>query len=1187
MKKIVNFFKNKWVIQFIGITALCLLIWFLGPLIAIGGKILLESELSRWIAILIIFICWLLNILRLQVKAGKTNAKMADELAASSDTTEVPGAEGADQEVGELKSNFDGALQTLKTSKHKTGGGKFYLYELPWYIIIGPPGSGKTTALINSGLEFPLAERFGKNAVQGVGGTRNCDWWFTDQAVLLDTAGRYTTQDSHEATDKAAWSGFLDLLKKYRPRRPLNGVLVAMSLSDLLKFTDEERSVHARAIRQRIKELNEQLGIRVPVYMMFTKADLVAGFTDFFADLSKEERAQVWGVTFTDIDEERESNSLAQYADHYQQLLSRLNQGLNRRMQEERDLSRRQLIFGFPQRMALLKDPIVAFLQDCFAGNRYETPPLLRGVYLTSGTQEGTPIDRLMGVLANTFKLQRTAIPVFSGKGKSYFLTRLLKEVIFAESELVGLNKKVESRRVLMQRLFYGVAALVTVLVIGLWTHSFIQNSHLIEEFKQRIQRYQNLPALSSDANNTDFLPLLDRMDALRRVRDTYPAEDAELTMRMGLYQGDKLRPVADSAYIKLLQQRFLPMIKTRLEHRLMGSESDNPEILYQLLRVYLMLAETDKADNKVIRPWIRVDWTNNYPQETESRLLVHLDALLQTSPLPPQSKDEQLVKEVRKILTRIPVAQQIYMRIKEEALQNHEHDFRLHEALGMGGSRVFSPASGKLEDVYIPGFFTYQGFHQVFLDESKDLAKQTVEQRWVLGDDNVLGVGSSKQLESKLIKYYYNEFIKRWNDMLAVLRIRRPANIHQSIDVLETVSGIDSPLRKLLQALDKQTSLTRVSATSPLDAVDKLKQGAESAGGDRMKKLLDAAKTAGVDVDSVDRSGKEVEQYFAPLVNQIRATGSGTPIDQIIADLGQLYVYMADLGSTSNTGEAALNLAMQRSGGGGNDVIAKLNLQASRLPQPLQGWVKMLASGNWGLILGGVKGQLNKALQSELGTLCKAGLEGRYPLVKGSRSEITLQDFGKFFAPNGLLDQFFNTHLKQFVDTTGTRWKLISQDNQSIGISASTLKQFQNASKIKEIFFPSGGSLPQIQFQLKPIYLDANASKFWLNMEGQQTTYRHGPTRSMPFQWPGNQAGLVRYGFETLDGRQLSRSEEGAWAWFRLLDKMKITKAANNKFQVAFSLEGLEARYELIANSVINPFVAEELTGFKCPSRI
>ena len=93
----------------------------------------------------------------------------------------------------QLRERFEEAVAALKQNQRQAAAG---LYDLPWYVFIGAPGSGKTTALVNSGLKFPLEQRIGKGALRGVGGTRNCDWWFTDEAVFLDTAGRYTTQDS-------------------------------------------------------------------------------------------------------------------------------------------------------------------------------------------------------------------------------------------------------------------------------------------------------------------------------------------------------------------------------------------------------------------------------------------------------------------------------------------------------------------------------------------------------------------------------------------------------------------------------------------------------------------------------------------------------------------------------------------------------------------------------------------------------------------------------------------------------------------------------------------------------------------------------------------------------------------------------------------------------------------------------
>ena len=132
----------------------------------------------------------------------------------------------ADADV--LSERMKDALLTLRKSRKTRGD---FLYELPWYIIIGPPGAGKTTALVNSGLKFPLSKGSSAQAMAGVGGTRYCDWWFTEEAVLIDTAGRYTTQDSDAASDRRSWLAFLDLLKKDRPKQPINGVMVVISLA--------------------------------------------------------------------------------------------------------------------------------------------------------------------------------------------------------------------------------------------------------------------------------------------------------------------------------------------------------------------------------------------------------------------------------------------------------------------------------------------------------------------------------------------------------------------------------------------------------------------------------------------------------------------------------------------------------------------------------------------------------------------------------------------------------------------------------------------------------------------------------------------------------------------------------------------------------------------------------------------
>jgi type VI secretion system protein ImpL len=286
MRAVLRFLGSRWFLSFIGVALLSALVWLFGPFLSF-----LEDWLPRVIIIVVMLLIWGGVNFWLDRRRKKNETALVEGVTA---VQSDPSAAASAEEVAAMRDKLTTALALLK----KASGSRGYLYEQPWYAIIGPPGAGKTTALLNAGLSFPLAAEMGQGAVAGVGGTRMCDWWFTETAVLIDTAGRYTTQDSDAAVDKAGWQAFLSLLKRTRARQPLNGVLIAIALSDIAAAPANERLAHARAIRRRVKELYDQLGVRVPVYALFTQADLIAGFTEFFDDLDRERRAQVWGVTF-------------------------------------------------------------------------------------------------------------------------------------------------------------------------------------------------------------------------------------------------------------------------------------------------------------------------------------------------------------------------------------------------------------------------------------------------------------------------------------------------------------------------------------------------------------------------------------------------------------------------------------------------------------------------------------------------------------------------------------------------------------------------------------------------------------------------------------------------------------------------------------------------------------------------
>ncbi len=350
----------------------------------------------------------------------------------------VPEAQAA-KNIAALVERFRQAAAALKELRFPGADGvQRSVHELPWYALIGAPGAGNSTTVLESGLNFPRLLEDGDPQIVGVGGTRYCEWWFSDSAVLLDTAGRYVAHEARGRSDvyagTAAWHGFLALLKQHRPDRPLNGALVTLSVTDLLLWSKAERQHFAAHVRMRLAELYAGLDARFPVYLVLTKLDLLAGFAEFFESLDDAARAQVWGTTFAP---DADPISIGKtYESDFQVLQDRLNAQMMARLGEEDDLARRAAIYRFPQQFHALGPLLVEFLAMAFSTLVDHHPLMLRGVYFTSAAREGKPVDRVLRTLERAFKLpRRKAVTVRSAQG-AYFLERLVKDVILREAGL-------------------------------------------------------------------------------------------------------------------------------------------------------------------------------------------------------------------------------------------------------------------------------------------------------------------------------------------------------------------------------------------------------------------------------------------------------------------------------------------------------------------------------------------------------------------------------------------------------------------------------------------------------------------------------------------------------------------------------------------------------------------------------
>ncbi|OIQ33078.1 MAG: type VI secretion protein [Alphaproteobacteria bacterium MedPE-SWcel] len=1183
---ILPLFRSIYTVLILLSLALSACIWFFAPFIGSDSWRPFDSILSRVVFIAILWVITLLSLLLIALLRARRDRRMTDEMAEAVDTVED---DVIGEELLELKGKFKTALTELRKSKN----GRKHLNQMPWYIMIGPPGAGKTTAIVNSGLQFPLADKLGKAAIGGVGGTRNCDWWFTNQAVLIDTAGRYTTQESDAESDNAAWLGFLGLLKRYRKRQPINGAIIAISLSDLSLQDEMTQKAHATAIRNRLAELRDRLGVRFPVYVVFTKADLIAGFQEFYDALGKEEREQVWGFTLPLVKSKTDADPITRFDEEFAGLLGQLNAQLLEKMQTESDPQRRALVAGFPSQVASVRGVAREFLKEVFQDNAFQKRQMLRGVYLASGTQEGTPIDRLMLGMAQTFGIGRQAIGSGKGTGRSYFLTRLFEGVMFPEAGLVSSDDKVERRYRWARRIAVAATVILTLAMGGIWVNSFLGNKQMIAEASDKVDQYQAaataLPA--SPVGDTDLVPVVAALNLLRDLpgNPVLTTPDPELSQTYGLYQGEVIGTQGAQTYRSALNRRFLPRLLVRLEEQI-SENMNNVDALYETLKIYLMLGLQGPMNPDLVKEFLNRDWADvTYSgvvrQQLRADMNDHLTALL-SQPMEEVVLNGDLIAQARGVLAEMPMSQRVYSGIINSRTATELPQWRLTDIGGPEITRVMVRSSGKPMAEGIEGIFTYNGFNDVFLSEAVSVSKRVQSEAWVLGDSGPEAASEAAllSLSRDVLDLYYNDFIGRYDDLLGDLDVIPLQSLNQAVDVTRVLSGASSPIENVLKAVAEETKLTETRSLVDTSALnDGLGQVANVEARSNLsiqgQILLEALMKTGPAQNGQPQlpPGGFVENRFSWL-HQLVTGPEGQPT-QLDGLMGLLLTVYQELNKMTISGIS--------SGGASSQALLQFQQAAGQFEGPMQRWAKQITVGSSGITSEGTRASINAAWQSDVLPFCSQALSNRYPFNRSARADVAMADFARLFSPGGLIDGFFNQHLAQYVDTGSNPWTFKATGaGADLGISQSVLNQMQFAAEIREAFFASG-TAPLVAFQITPKALDPKAKEMILEIDGTTVEFNHkmGQPTPVAVTWPGS-VGLARI---TLNPKRRDSenvlSKDGPWAWFRLLDAAEVrrTNAADRR-RLNFTVGGRLALYELQAGSVVNPFALPAMAKFSCP---
>lgn len=1174
------------------------------------------SPVMFWgiVAILILAaIIWLLVWFFLR----RRHARQGDELVEllQNDTSPLKEQTQDNEQIQHIKRQMSESIKLIRKSRIGDQKGHAALYELPWYMMIGNPAAGKSSAIQNSGLRFPFAENNQQRpGVQGVGGTRHCDWFFSTEGILLDTAGRYAVYEE----DHKEWLGFLNLLKKSRSKAPINGILIGVSIAELISHNPEHAVSLAKNLRSRVQDLTEQLEVFAPVYVIFTKMDLVAGFTEFFSVYDAEERHQVWGATIPYVDQDNKDAST-----HFDEQFNLLYDGL-------KDLSTTHLmrrhsqtispsVMTFPLEFKSIKPALKLFISTLFEENPFQFQPVFRGFYFTSALQEGVVDSPMTKQIVQKFSLnpfQQNLAETAVDSQYGYFLKNLFSKVILADKHLVRQHHNRNRRQ--QRHAMFLVALLATGILFGLWTWSYRNNQLLIQSVAADLNKVQRMQVEGQSSLSSQFNALLVLQDRLEQL-DRYETE-RPLSVRFGLYQGEQLRTKLRTEYlngVKLLMlkpvhdniARYLGEVNAKsaelkaqmaaapVEAKTVSdgkpytdASATSAEDAYNALKAYLMLAdhshmETSHLNDQITRFWRswleanRGDMSRGDMIRQAERIISYSLGLAQTKEFPVVESDLALVDQTRETLRQVikglPARDRVYTELKMRAAVRYP-SVTVAQVVGEANRNLI------VGSYALPGAFTkaaWDGYVNKAIDEA---SKSTVQGKdWVLDStrqDDLTLTGSPAQIRRELVAMYKKEYIQEWKKFIRAVDYVPAKDFAQQLKVMNSFGDAEqSPVRKLLAMMVEQTSWDNP------DAIDESASLAKKGFVEWFKqKILQRNNTpieVNLDTSSLTKQQAKfgvIGSEFEALYNIARMREDNKKhslLDSYMDSMAAIRTRLNKVGASGDAGPGVMGLVrqtLQESGSEFNaaqqlvdeQMLAGTNDEMRQLLRPVL--IKPLMQA-FKVMMPTAQQELNKQWTAQVYQPFSNSLAAKYPFAAGARIEATPQEIGRIFGESGSISQFVTSQLDPLVVRRGM--ELSSKSWNGIGITLNP----KFVADFPQYIAPVGGGVStanlgnssasaasnpdQTTFQIYPLP-NAGISEYTIDIDGQRLHYTNGVQEWTSFVWPNpsSQPG-VRITMVDLNGKQSTLVDEpGAYGLEKLMNTAARKKLPDGTFELRWN---------------------------------
>ncbi|HXE59577.1 MAG TPA: ImcF-related family protein [Gemmatimonadaceae bacterium] len=1074
---------------------------------------------------------------------------------------------------GTRTDDIDAAMNAARAqlAASRASGKSTTLARAPMVILLGSEGSAKTTVVVRSGLEAELLAG-SVSRDDTVAPTKGVNVWYARDTVFVEAGGPLAADPSR----------FARLIRHVQPRR-LAAVfgggsqasrlaVVCVSCDHLVQPGASEQAVAlGKMLHDRLSELARGLGIRLPVYVVFTKADRIAYFADYVRNFSNDEAREVVGVTLpadvgaVGLYADRQAKRVA---DSFQRLFVSLADKRIQYLGREAAAEPKPGAYEFPRELRKTGAVVTQFLVELCRPSQLQVSPFLRGYYFT-GVRPVFINDAAPAAAAAAAQQSRgearSATAVFRAEQLAaqsrapapaaatrkvpqwVFLGRLFTDVLLGDRAAMHVTKG-GARVNTLRRVALGLATAAGVVVALGFTVSWSGNRTLAETTAADAHAALTVAA----GTGAPTVETLQRLDALRAQLQTlrdYERNGPPTSLEWGLYSGSAMLPEARRAYFasfdKLLFEDTRGALTTSLRAVPAAPRpTDDYGSTYRVLKAYLITtANPERSTEDFLAPVLLNQWSGVRSADSVQSQLAQRQFAFYARELPlgdPYSvpADTALVGRARSFLRQFTGIEPIYQAMLAEADSGN--------AAIQFNKMVPGSAAYVVERNTVRGAFTKPGY--AAMQRALGSADRFFQgERWVLGDEPPSQVDKTKAL-ADLRARYESDYIAAWRDYLQGAAIARYGSVSDAAAKLAQLSGNQSPLLSLISIASQNTNTDTAigNAMQPAHAVVPPGQ---------TDKLI----------------GAPVQAYMAALL-----TLQGSLGQVATAPPGQSEGAIANATQNANAARGEAQKLAQGFVVGREPAVATAVQRL--LTEPLASIDPYLR--NYGA------GQLNGKGQ----TFCSknAGLFAKYPFNDRSPIQASLDEVAAVFKPQtGSLWTYYNDALQNVIQPQGSSFA--AKSGGTLNVNPAFLSFFNRATQFSAAIFPAGANEPRLTMTLTN-YLMPQSGRLRVVGDGNTVDYA-AAVKPHQFTWMFQPSGEATIAVEQGNVWANVASFHGTWAVFQMFGAASSWEATASDYRAEWAIPGNSAGAKVGLDVALNnvPPVMRKgfFSGFACVSKV